>query len=155
MYVCSQTLGHDIASAHNYLYVEDSSLKSWSYSSSEIHSLFKWNMIVCYCIQENPPWNPVLQRLNPASIFTASRHNIHVQIIVSLWYLSWDIVTNIFCAFLIFSSVSFSCYCHSIDVPFSYFSYLPSVLSQQLHVIIWNTFLSPYELHGPIISHFI
>lgn len=43
-------------------------------------------------------------------------------------------MTNIFCAFLIVSFVSFSCFCHSINVPILYFSYLPSVLSQQLSV---------------------
>jgi hypothetical protein len=138
MYVCSQTLGHDIASAHNYLYVEDSSLNSWSYSSSEIHSLLLWNVIVHSCIQENPPWDSVLQRLNPASVFTSFMHNIHVKIIISLWYLSWGIVTNIFCAFLIFSFVSFSYYCYSTNVPVSYFSYLPLVLSQQLSVSLYE-----------------
>lgn len=153
MYVYSQTLGHDIASAHNYLYVEDSSLKSWSYSSSEIHSLLLWNMIVHSCIQENPAWDSVLQWLNPASVFTSFMHNIRVKIIITLWYLSWGIVTNSFCAFLIcviFLLLSFH-QCSSLIFQLPAISAISAVIC----VIIWNTFLPPYELHGPIISHFI
>ena len=101
-------------------------------------------MIIHYCIHENPPWDPVIQRLTPTSICTSFMHNIHVKIIIPLLYLSWGTVTNIFCAFLIFSFMSFSCYCHSTNVPFSYFGYLPPMLFQQLSASLYKIL---YFLH--------
>jgi len=150
MYVCSQTFGHEIASAHHYLYVEDSSLKRWSYSSSEIHSLFKWNVIVRYCIHENPPWDPVLHRLNPASTFTSFRQNIRVKII-SLWYLSWGIVTNIFCAFLIcviFLLLSFH-QCSILIFQLSAISAISAVMCHYMKYFpfsIWATWAPSYPI---------
>jgi hypothetical protein len=73
--------------------------------------------------------------LNPASIFTSFMHNIHVKIIISLWYLSWGIVTNIFVHF------SLSHLCH---FPVSV---IPSMFQSYISVICHQCYLSSYLCH--------